>query len=364
MDRVRRERARASGGEQGDALAPLVDALRTGDEELARRLLRTCWWEDEGLRPALAEVFEQVPLDPQVASDLAVVTAGALNSEGWQRRHLLLRLVGSADPRVDLRLREWAGGQAGPSFALDALSQPPLERWGPDWDLLFYADPWPHEALVVAERLRADDPLGEQVWCLETRERVLEELLCVGSRGVGSRGAAASEAASIARQRAGWRRSDVDWRPAWVPLDLPTLRTRDRLTGCLREAHSAGGLNLRSVMESTPALLCVDVDGLQSVNGGHGPVEGDRELQRLARLLRRHAGDRVVRTGGDEFHLPWEGQDPLALAEELVARSGEGGHTTIRIVVDQRPGPREERDRRLHQAFAGMPPASVRSTKA
>lgn len=69
------------------------------------------------------------------------------------------------------------------------------------------------------------------------------------------------------------------------------------------------------------ALICIDLDGLKSVNDTHGHPAGDEYLRRAATALGAEIRDADVlaRVGGDEFGIVVPNADPAA-AEELVAR--------------------------------------------
>jgi diguanylate cyclase (GGDEF)-like protein len=62
------------------------------------------------------------------------------------------------------------------------------------------------------------------------------------------------------------------------------------------------------------SILFVDVDHFKAVNDGFSHDVGDRVLQLVADILRKHcrADDVVVRYGGDEFIVLVGGSDPTA----------------------------------------------------
>ncbi|MBL4847680.1 MAG: diguanylate cyclase [Planctomycetes bacterium] len=51
------------------------------------------------------------------------------------------------------------------------------------------------------------------------------------------------------------------------------------------------------------------MDGSQHLNDDHGHDVGDQVIQRVSELLNREVGDRVIRWGGDEWLIPYEGPD-------------------------------------------------------
>lgn len=69
------------------------------------------------------------------------------------------------------------------------------------------------------------------------------------------------------------------------------------------------------------AVICVDLDGLKSVNDTQGHAAGDEYLRRAATILAEQSRqtDVVARVGGDEFGLIAPNTDPAAAAE-LVER--------------------------------------------
>jgi diguanylate cyclase (GGDEF)-like protein len=95
------------------------------------------------------------------------------------------------------------------------------------------------------------------------------------------------------------------------PMLLHLLRAqpfgeRDSLTGALnRDAFTVRALdeqNRAARLGSALALALVDVDGLKSINDGHGHPTGDRVLSAVAATLRAgRRSDLVGRWGGDEF---------------------------------------------------------------
>jgi diguanylate cyclase (GGDEF)-like protein len=102
---------------------------------------------------------------------------------------------------------------------------------------------------------------------------------------------------------------------------IPDLRVVDaaaieRLRGLASTDALTGALNRRAFdvllgrelaraarMNTSTALLVIDVDRFKDVNDQHGHLAGDRVLVGLAALLGQsiRASDAVARTGGDEF---------------------------------------------------------------
>ena len=70
------------------------------------------------------------------------------------------------------------------------------------------------------------------------------------------------------------------------------------------------------------ALLMVDIDDFKAYNDAHGHLEGDRALQQIASLFKRHGrrADSLARYGGEEFALIMrevKKEEALVLAERL-----------------------------------------------
>jgi diguanylate cyclase (GGDEF)-like protein/PAS domain S-box-containing protein len=121
-----------------------------------------------------------------------------------------------------------------------------------------------------------------------------------------------------------------------VGLAVVNLRLRDTLRD--QSTHDAlTGLYNRRYLEETlarelaradrsadaVALLMIDLDHFKRVNDRFGHAAGDRVLQAVADLLRRHlrAGDVLCRYGGEEFAVVMPGAGPdLALERAGVLR--------------------------------------------
>jgi diguanylate cyclase (GGDEF)-like protein len=87
------------------------------------------------------------------------------------------------------------------------------------------------------------------------------------------------------------------------------LALTDELTGLYNTRHFHARLDeetSRAIRHARSlALLLLDADGLKLVNDRFGHLEGDRLLQHVALLLRRHLrpSDVIARVGGDEFGI-------------------------------------------------------------
>ena len=93
--------------------------------------------------------------------------------------------------------------------------------------------------------------------------------------------------------------------------DLPNRRAFERRLASMAEQAVA-----------KDARLCVailDVDHFKAVNDTHGHEAGDRVLQAVAALLKRHSSDRcfIARHGGEEFVLLFYGFDKDAAWRKL-----------------------------------------------
>jgi two-component system, sensor histidine kinase LadS len=75
----------------------------------------------------------------------------------------------------------------------------------------------------------------------------------------------------------------------------------DALTGIFNKGHFMDSLDRRAVTSNT--LLMIDLDGFKPINDNFGHIAGDRALQAVANMLRKHTrkSDIVARVGGDEF---------------------------------------------------------------
>jgi diguanylate cyclase (GGDEF)-like protein/PAS domain S-box-containing protein len=86
--------------------------------------------------------------------------------------------------------------------------------------------------------------------------------------------------------------------------ELRRLSFRDGLTGLSnRNYFDREGERLRRSREFPVTVFAFDLDGLKATNDTHGHHAGDRLIQDMARFLQQffRAGDRICRTGGDEF---------------------------------------------------------------
>jgi diguanylate cyclase (GGDEF)-like protein len=107
---------------------------------------------------------------------------------------------------------------------------------------------------------------------------------------------------------------------------LARLATLDGLTGLLNRravTERLEGEVRRSQRQDLPlAVLALDLDGLKSINDGHGHEAGDYALRRVSDALRSvcRASDIVGRWGGDEFLVLAPGNseaDAQRLAERI-----------------------------------------------
>lgn len=91
------------------------------------------------------------------------------------------------------------------------------------------------------------------------------------------------------------------------PEPLPTVSVLDELTGLHNRrgflAQSSRRLRRASLDGRVATLLCLDVEGMKTINDRLGHSAGDRALQEAAALLRLafREEDLVARLGGDEF---------------------------------------------------------------
>ena len=101
---------------------------------------------------------------------------------------------------------------------------------------------------------------------------------------------------------------------------------RDPLTGCFNRRHLADVGRLLE-RESRPwGCLIFDLDFFKRLNDTHGHAAGDRALVDFSQFLARssRSGERIFRTGGDEFLLLLENVDAeqTAAAADRIAEEG------------------------------------------
>ncbi|MBD8528083.1 GGDEF domain-containing protein [Pseudomarimonas arenosa] len=108
-----------------------------------------------------------------------------------------------------------------------------------------------------------------------------------------------------------WGGSDVWLSVAALLLMLAILHGSHRMAF----ADQLTGLPNRRALDETLsrlsgeyALAMIDIDHFKSFNDSHGHDAGDRVLQAVAKLLRRHAGGEAFRFGGEEFCVVYPGR--------------------------------------------------------
>jgi diguanylate cyclase (GGDEF)-like protein/PAS domain S-box-containing protein len=101
---------------------------------------------------------------------------------------------------------------------------------------------------------------------------------------------------------------------------------RDPLTGCFNRRHLADVARLLEAESRPWGCLNFDLDFFKRLNDTLGHAEGDRALLAFSRFLLRHSrsGERIFRTGGDEFLIILEnvGPDETRVASERIAGAG------------------------------------------
>ena len=87
---------------------------------------------------------------------------------------------------------------------------------------------------------------------------------------------------------------------------------RDPLTGCFNRRHLAAVALLLEAEARPWGCLNFDLDFFKRLNDTHGHAEGDRGLVAFSHFLQRQSrsGERIFRTGGDEFLLVLENVSP------------------------------------------------------
>jgi diguanylate cyclase (GGDEF)-like protein/PAS domain S-box-containing protein len=99
--------------------------------------------------------------------------------------------------------------------------------------------------------------------------------------------------------------------------ELRRVGYRDSLTGLSNRTYfDQEADRLRRSREFPVTVFAFDLDGLKETNDTQGHLAGDRLIQDMARFLQQffRAGDRICRTGGDEFVvlLPRTSEDEAA----------------------------------------------------
>jgi diguanylate cyclase (GGDEF)-like protein len=115
-------------------------------------------------------------------------------------------------------------------------------------------------------------------------------------------------------------------RPAWLP-ELPPPLIRDPLTGLLNRSvltddphrfRLPDGSRISTL--PSPRAFLLDVDRMKQILDIYGMRSGDGVLIAIAEHLQSLFGDRVVRFGGDEFLVVWDGKD-VATAARIAVES-------------------------------------------
>ena len=333
-------------GRAAESWALLDDRCRRGDAGEEARTLLDEWF----------------PLDAQTASLVEVaLEPGAPAWTHYLRRRAAVILLGAADPRVAPRLLEFAarfadaeeGAPAEPAYSPrrqaqtsslwrsvpELLELPRVERvvrlarqYGAEALALVRLPP--AEALEVFDRLahQGGPLLASAVWLLgqwgegpEAAQR---------ARRVEAAGEATREARRALRKLGREVEEDplpsgLPVRPPWDP-DLCPAIGRDELTAChtrwvlhdpagprARTGGAGAGLPVGRLRWGRLPLIYLDLDSLVLINDRYGWAAADRALAHTAAALHDVAGDRVVRWAGDEFLVPYEGDDPARAAEAL-----------------------------------------------
>ena len=335
---------------------------------MARRAARAAC-ESGALDPRLARAWldAHLPLSTALAEELGLLER-LLPSASWAAG-LPLHLLSACDLRCDQALVAWQARAAGEGAAAvrellalqgQARWRTGLERFGAA--ALVHAEPCAGEALEL---------LGAAKGSLASLPPALELTLLHLLSEVGGDRAVALELAQWpagpalsasqlelarvsaglggpSRERAPLRVFGLPWRPEWAPAG-PPLQLRDGLSLSWRRQVLEGPA--AAAFAAAPALLLLDVDDLSGFNQRCGHAAGDLALGWISERLRVELGDRAVRTSGDEWLVAWEGPDARARAESLVAARRAAGPPTLRIALDQRPGPLDQRLRRLERAL-------------
>jgi diguanylate cyclase (GGDEF)-like protein len=130
----------------------------------------------------------------------------------------------------------------------------------------------------------------------------------------------------LSQIEAALRKQAVSKREALLKREYWRRSITDRLTGIYNRRYF-DELLLQEIARTERygrffALLMVDIDDFKAYNDAHGHLEGDRALQEIASLFKRHGRrtDSLVRYGGEEFVLIMrevKKEEALGLAERL-----------------------------------------------
>ena len=329
---------------------------RSGQEILAR-----CWVSTAaraGLPRAREVLGSEYPLDADARALLLLLEETPPDAWGVEAPRAAEILLGDGDPRLSEPAAAWLGARAlasqgDPTIRMprreleltvvqtgDHLSRLELLLAGPgaglDRTLLL-----PHELLALVERVLSG-PLSAasrlRLAALLTRlpdpssGSLLERVLSDPDPRLAER------IGIVERGRAGGSEQELPWRPDWargvhrddltLSLGRGTLRPRGR---------SPIGIELPDVAW----IGLFDLDRMKSVSDRLGHLRGDRVLTRVTEVLQDLLGDRVVRYAGDEWLVPYEGQDGpqrfeaclRAVSEDLDLRDLCGGVTLSAGVV-------------------------------
>jgi diguanylate cyclase (GGDEF)-like protein len=112
--------------------------------------------------------------------------------------------------------------------------------------------------------------------------------------------------------------------PEWLPNVSPAL-IRDPLTGLLNRAAILQDPHRYRLPDwdqcthlPTRGVVMVDVDRMKQILDIYGMTSGDRMLIALAEHMHKLVGDRVIRFGGDEMLILWDGGNLEGLAQAVV----------------------------------------------
>lgn len=234
-------------------------------------------------------IVEDYPEFRQTLSDILKPRGWSIDVVGTGREALSKAKSGSYDVAlVDLRLPDMVGTEL---FG-------PLRRLSPRTDIIVLTG--------FADLESAMEAVNVGAFAYLTKPIQVKQLLSQIEGALAKRAAAKREALL---KREYWRRSITD-----------------RLTGIYNRRYF-DELLLQEIARSERygrffALLMVDIDDFKAYNDAHGHLEGDRALQEIASLFKRHGRrtDSLVRYGGEEFVLIMrevKKEEALGLAERL-----------------------------------------------
>lgn len=301
---------------------------RAGDEGLAR-----CWVAAAaraGLPRASAVLGAEYPLDRDAEYLLRLLEDASHEAWGDEGPHAAEILIGDGDPRLSTPGLAWLEGHQARRGASLGLDDVPRGLVIPDHLarvalLLHDAGPGldrtrllPHELRDLLQSLDRDLDLAGRLRLIalvdEAEDEGLSYLLdtllsCPDPE-------AQERVRTLDQGRAGGcLPSGLPWRPDWV-----RSVHRDSLTLALSRAglRPRGRSPIAFELPDTRWIGLFDLDLTQELNNRFGHIPGDEVLCRVTGILQAIVGDRVIRYGGDEWLICYEGEEAQEIFERCL----------------------------------------------